>query len=93
MLEVMSAKDYAKRTNYPLETIRKMCREGDLPCDKRGKVYLIDVGVADTVIKERMLLAQAEKTELQQIRQRRRKRQIRSSTGAGFDFIAALKAI
>lgn len=61
MLEVMTAKAYAKRTGYPLETIRRMCRDGELPCDKRGKVYLIDFSASDLIIKERMLSAQAEK--------------------------------
>nr|DAY12398.1 MAG TPA: Pyocin activator protein PrtN [Caudoviricetes sp.] len=93
MLEVMTAKAYAKRTGYPLETIRRMCRDGELPCDKRGKVYLIDFSAADLIIKERMLSAQAEKNETRQSKQRCRKIYVRSSNSTGLDYLSALNAI
>ncbi|WP_306667227.1 hypothetical protein [Phascolarctobacterium faecium] len=94
MLEVMTAKNYAKRTGYPLDSIRRMCRVGELPCDKQGSVYLIDVGAADAIIKERMAMAQAEKESLRQAKQRRSRVRTRSyGNGQEFDFVAALKAL
>lgn len=94
MLAVMTAKDYAKRTGYPLETIRRMCRDGELPCDKRGKVYLIDFSAADLIIKERMVSAQAEKKEVRQSKQRHRKMYAcQSSNSTGLDYLSALNAI
>ena len=93
-MQFMTAKDYAKRTGYPLEAIRRMCRDGELLCDKRGKVYLIDAEVADTVIKERMLSAQAEKNAVRQSKQRRRKVYVcPSSNSTGLDYLSALNAI
>ena len=67
---------------------------GELPCDKQGSVYLIDVGAADAIIKERMAMAQAEKESLRQAKQRRSRVRTRSyGNGQEFDFVTALKAL
>lgn len=92
-MQFMTAKYYAERTGYPLESIRRMCREGELPCDKQGKVYLIEVGVADAVIKERMAMAQAEKQAVRQAKERRKRIMVRTGGSKDFDFLAALKAL
>lgn len=91
-MQFMSAKEYAERTNYPLETIRKMCRDGELLCDKRGKVYLIEVGAADRVIENRMLARQAEKSGARQAVRRSKQMRI-SGTRRGVDFLEALKVL
>ena len=43
---ILSAKDFAKRTGFPLAMIRRLCRNGTLPHWKNGRVYLLDVDKA-----------------------------------------------
>jgi hypothetical protein len=39
---LMNAKDFCRETGWPLKTIRRMCRTGQLECWQQGRVYLID---------------------------------------------------
>lgn len=91
-MQFVTAKEYSERTGYPLETIRRMCRDGELLCDKRGKVYLIEVGAADRVIENRMLARQAEKSGARQAVRRSKQMRI-SGTRRGVDFLEALKVL
>ena len=43
---ILSAKEFAERTGFPLAMIRRMCRNGNLPHWKNGRVYLLDVDKA-----------------------------------------------
>ena len=39
---VMTAKQFATVSGFPLATIRRLCREKRLPCWKIGRVYFLD---------------------------------------------------
>lgn len=39
---LLSAKDFCKETGWPVKTIRRMCRTGQLECWRSGRVYLLD---------------------------------------------------
>lgn len=39
---IMSAKDFCRETGWPLKTIRRMCRAGQLEHWQQGRVYLLD---------------------------------------------------
>lgn len=54
-MQIMYANEYAKYSGYPLLTIKNFCKEGILPHDLNGRKYLINVAMADEVLKKRML--------------------------------------
>ena len=41
-MTVLSAKQFSAETGFPLKLIRRLCRTGQLPHWKSGKVYLLD---------------------------------------------------
>lgn len=60
-MRIMCAKAYAAETGYPLQTLRKLCRTGDIPCEVKGRVYYFDADVADKVIRVKMETQQQER--------------------------------
>lgn len=48
----MNAKSYAEFLGLPVDTVRRFCREGTLPCLKAGRVYLINTEQAAKVLEE-----------------------------------------
>lgn len=39
---LLSAKEFCKETGWPVKTIRRMCRTGQLECWQQGRVYLLN---------------------------------------------------
>lgn len=39
---LMSAKEFCQATGWPLKTIRRLCRTGQLECWRSGRVYLLN---------------------------------------------------
>ena len=39
---IVSAKEFAKKTGFPVKLIRRMCRTGQLEYWQSGRVYLLD---------------------------------------------------
>lgn len=39
---LMSAKEFCQATGWPLKTIRRLCRTGQLECWQQGRVYLLE---------------------------------------------------
>lgn len=48
----MNAKNYAMSSGLPVDTVRRFCRDGTLPCLKAGRVYLINTEQAAKVLEE-----------------------------------------
>ena len=53
-MRILSAKDYAAETGYPMVTLCRLIRQGIIPHEKRGAGYLIDADMVDEIIAERM---------------------------------------
>ena len=53
-MRILSAKDYAALTGYPMKTLCRLCRLGIIPHEKRGRGYLINADVVDEIINKRM---------------------------------------
>lgn len=56
-MKVLNAKEYAAQRNYPLATIRRLCREKIIPNFTVGRVYKIDVQQADEYFSKKMMNA------------------------------------
>ena len=39
---LMNAKEFCRETGWPLKTIRRLCRTGQLECWQQGRVYLLE---------------------------------------------------
>lgn len=48
----MNAKNYAMSSGLPVDTVRRFCRDGTLPCLRAGRVYLINTEQAAKVLEE-----------------------------------------
>ena len=83
---IVNAKQYAQSSGWPVSLIRRLCREGKIPCLVNGRVYLFEDGEAEKVLKS---MAEARTLDLAP-RTRTVRRQI---AGSKFDFEAALKSI
>ncbi len=49
----MSVKDFCDLTGYPLQMVRRLCREGELPYLKNGRVYLVNSDVLERILAKR----------------------------------------
>ena len=90
-MRILSAKDYAAETGYPLVTLCRLIRQGVIPHEKRGAGYLVDADTVDDIIAERMNanVKQTQSLQFGQFNHRRKSSQINSSKG----FLQALKSI
>ncbi len=61
----MNAKNYARSSGLPVDTVRRLCREGALPCLKAGRVYFINTEQAAKVL-EKMSAPRPHFTDFQQ---------------------------
>lgn len=61
----MNAKVYARTCGLPVETVRRFCRDGALPCLRAGRVYLINTEQATKVL-EKMSAPRPHFTDFQQ---------------------------
>jgi hypothetical protein len=57
-MQTMYASEYATHSGYPLLTVKNFCKEKILPNEKIGRKYLIDVSVADEILKQRRMTKQ-----------------------------------
>lgn len=48
-----NAKKFAQITGRPIENIRELCRLQQIPCERTGKEYSIDIEAAIAVLKQR----------------------------------------
>lgn len=55
-MKTMYASKYAEHSGYPLKTITDYCKKKILPNERIGRQYLINVDLADEVLKERMTM-------------------------------------
>ena len=53
-MRILSAKDYANETGYPLVTLCRLIRQGVIPHEKRGAGYLVDADAVNNIIADRM---------------------------------------
>ncbi|MBP2631442.1 MAG: hypothetical protein H6Q70_2070 [Firmicutes bacterium] len=58
-MQMMYASEYATHSGYPLLTIKTFCKDGILPYDRIGRKYLIDVAIADEILKNRRVKNQS----------------------------------
>lgn len=84
---MLNAKDYSQQRGYPLKTIRRLCRTRILACTQVGRVYYIDVDLADEYFRE-----QAEKARLAS-EQKKTARQPRCTKAAGVNYMDSLKKL
>ena len=56
-MKTMYASKYAEHSGYPLKTIKDYCKEKILPNERIGRQYLINVELADEILKERMTMS------------------------------------
>ena len=90
-MRILSAKDYAAETGYPLVTLCRLIRQGVIPHEKRGAGYLVEADTVDNIIAERMNanLRQTQPIQFQpKIIQR-----VSSSQKNGNSFLQALRTI
>ena len=50
---IHNVKQFCKETGYPLSMIRRMCRSGELPYLRNGRVMLIDGEVCKRILTQR----------------------------------------
>ncbi|MEG0798732.1 MAG: hypothetical protein RR384_08100 [Acidaminococcaceae bacterium] len=85
-MRILSAKDYAAETGYPLVTLCRLIRQGIIPHEKRGAGYLVDADTVDNIIADRM----ASNTKSQPVVAVNNRSRPKSTTS---DYLAQLKAI
>ena len=83
---LLSAKDFCKETGWPVKTIRRLCRTGQLECWRSGRVYLLDK--EETLIRLE-LFKQQPCPELVSDVPRQRRSKVISLPGTGFDGYAS----
>ncbi len=90
-MRILSAKDYAAETGYPLVTLCRLIRQGVIPHEKRGAGYLVDADVVNTIIADRMN-ANVKQTQ-QPLQFGQFNHQRRASPQNNGNFLQALKSI
>lgn len=90
-MRILSAKDYAAETGYPLVTLCRLIRQGVIPHEKRGAGYLVEADTVDNIIAERMN-ANLRKTQPIQFQQKTIQRGISSQNNSN-SFLQALRTI
>lgn len=90
-MRILSAKDYAAETGYPLVTLCRLIRQGAIPHEKRGAGYLVDADTVDDIIAERMN-ANLRQTEPIQFQPKRIQRVVSSQKNSN-SFLQALRTI
>lgn len=90
-MRILSAKDYANETGYPLVTLCRLIRQGVIPHERRGAGYLLDADVVNKIIADRMNanVKQAQPLQFGQLNHQRRASPQNSCNG----FLQALKSI
>lgn len=53
-MQILSAKGFSERTCLPLRAVTDLCRDGTIPCLKRGRTYLIDAEIAEEALRNAM---------------------------------------
>ena len=90
-MRILSAKDYAAETGYPLVTLCRLIRQGVIPHEKRGAGYLVDADTVDNIIAERMN-ANLRQTEPIQLQPKTIQRVVSSQKNSN-SFLQALRTI
>lgn len=90
-MRILSAKDYAAETGYPLVTLCRLIRQGVIPHEKRGAGYLVDADAVNTIIADRMN-ANVKQTQPLQFGQFNHQRRASPQTNGG-NFLQDLKSI
>ena len=90
-MRILSAKDYAAETGYPLVTLCRLIRQGVIPYEKRGAGYLVDADTVDNIIAERMN-ANLRQTEPIQFQPKTIQRVVNSQKNSN-SFLQALRTI
>lgn len=81
----MNAADYAKHSGYPAQTIKNLLKQGVLPHDHAGRVYIINVELADQILLDRQRNPQIKVKDVDT------EKVIPLTRGKKFDFLDALK--
>ncbi len=50
---IHNVKAFCRETGYPLSMIRRMCRTGELPYLRNGRVMLVDTDVCKRILTQR----------------------------------------
>ena len=83
---LLSAKDFCKETGWPVKTIRRLCRTGQLECWRSGRVYLLDK--EETLIRLELFKQQPCPGLVSDVPRQRRSKVI-ALPGTGFDGYAS----
>ena len=79
----ITAKQFAEETGFPTKWIRRLCREGLLPCWQRGRVYLLDKEA--TLLRLELFKQQPCPAPVSEIPRQRRNGKVIALPGTGYD--------
>ena len=53
-MHLICAKEFCKKTGAPLQTVRRLCREGKIPYVQSGRAYMMDEQKAVSIMQDEM---------------------------------------